>query len=346
MRPIHLFHFLLTALVCSGCGSGREESMDGEAIPVRTVPVRMQPIVRPIRTSGTLHASAEIRLSFKIGGIVERIGVREGERVRSGQILARLKPDEIGAQARQARIAFDKAQRDHERALRLFSDSVVTREQLQNAESGLDLAKSQLDIAEFNLRHAQIAAPSDGRVLKRLAEEGELVGAGHPVLLFGSHAESWRVRAGVADRDVVRIFPGDSAAVRFDAHPGTVFPARILEIPGAADPAGGLFETGLSLAPSEKTLYSGFAAAVEIFPAQSETMRIIPFEALVSVRGMEGQVFRVNPEGLAVPVPVQIAFFTDDAAVIARGLEGVASVVTEGAAYLSPRTKVRVVEDE
>ena len=120
----------------------------------------------PVRTSGRLSTKAEVRLSFKIGGIVEGIYAEEGQRVRRGATLARLNLAEIDAQVLQATSALDKAKRDLGRVEGLYKDSVATLEQYQDAQTGLDIAEANVRIANFNRKHAEIVAPAGGRILK------------------------------------------------------------------------------------------------------------------------------------------------------------------------------------
>ncbi len=87
-----------------------------------------------------------MKLSFKIGGIIKNIFVDEGQRVYKAQKLTELDLSEIKAQVNQAQSAFEKAKRDLERMKRLYADNVVTLEQLQNAETGFEIVKSNLKI--------------------------------------------------------------------------------------------------------------------------------------------------------------------------------------------------------
>jgi multidrug efflux system membrane fusion protein len=323
----------------------KEDSNDqtDSTVPVRVEAVRRLRLAQSVHTSGRLSSSSEIKLSFKIGGIIDAIPVREGQVVKKGQALASLKLDEIEGQVTQARAGFEKAQRDFKRVQNLYADSVTTLEQLQNAESGLQVARSNLEIVEFNLSHAVITAPSDGRVLKQLAEAGELIGAGYPVLFFGSQSGRWVVKAGVADQDLVRLSIRDSASVMFDAYPGRTFPAFVQEIAAGPDPQNGLYEVKLALHSTPESLFSGFVAKADIYPSVKEMVSVVPFEALVNVSGLAGYVYRINQDSLAVKIPVEIAYFIGNDAVIQKGLEGVDAVITEGAAYLSGDKKVRIV---
>ena len=118
----------------------------------------------PISAVGTLEPATSSRLSFKVGGPIARLYADEGDRVRSGQLLAELASDEIDAAVRQAEAALEKARRDAERMERLYRDSVVTLAQFQDAQTGFDVAESAHTSATFNQRYARITAPAGGRV--------------------------------------------------------------------------------------------------------------------------------------------------------------------------------------
>jgi len=90
----------------------------------------------------------KIKLSFKVGGIIETLLVEEGERVKAGQFLAHLEKSEIEAMAKQARSAYEKASRDYKRIVSLYQDSVATLEHMQDSETALNVARSSLEIAE------------------------------------------------------------------------------------------------------------------------------------------------------------------------------------------------------
>jgi RND family efflux transporter MFP subunit len=297
----------------------------------------------PLRTSGTLTSKAQAKLSFKTGGIIHRLYVMEGERVRKGRLLAALKLDEIRAYADQARNGYEKAKRDFDRAQNLYRDSVATLEQVQDARTGLNVAKSTLDIAEFNLGQSEIAAPSDGRVLKKLAAENELIGPGYPVFLFGTDGGKWSVKASATDRGAVRLAVGDSASVSFDAFPGELFPARVKTVSGAPDPMSGLFEVDLSLNTIKKNMASGLMADVDVFPSDKREMPAVPFEALIDAGGSQAFVFIVTGDSLAKKTPVRLGFLSNGTAVLEGGLKKTDRVVTDGAAYLEDGMRVREV---
>ncbi len=311
---------------------------------VRSVGIVSETISIPVHSSGFLATSEEMKLSFKAGGIVAAINVSEGDRVKKDDILAGLNLLEIKANVNIATNGYEKALRDWTRAKNLYADTVATLEQFQNASTALDIAKSNLEIARFNLRHSVIKAPGDGIILKQLVKENELVSAGYPVFLFGVSGERWKVRSGLSDRDIVRVNPGDSAIINMDAYPGIKFPAEVEQISGMSNPMTGTYEIELGLNGKGYRLAAGFIAAVDVFPAKKTNVMKVPVEAIVDADGETGYIYAVDGSGKAVRTRVNIVSITGSYAAVS-GISGeVKEIVSGGAAYLKDGMKVEVVK--
>ena len=123
MKKFPFIFVLLTALV--GCSKAPTAAVSTpKPAVVRTVPIEFSTEAAPINVSGVLARRTEAELAFKIGGIVEAVAVRAGDSVAKGQVLARLRFDEIDAQVSAARSAVDKARRDLARTEKLQSGAV------------------------------------------------------------------------------------------------------------------------------------------------------------------------------------------------------------------------------
>jgi multidrug efflux system membrane fusion protein len=363
---MHLrFLVAILAAALGACGRAQGEAAPAAApAEVRTAPVSRELLTLPVVGSGTLGSKEEIALSFKVQGVVERVFVDAGAVVRAGDRLATLDLSEIDAAVTRAQSAMDKAERDLSRARRLYADSVVTLSQLQDAETGAQVAGADLATARFNRRYAVIVAPASGVILRRRAEPGELVAPGATVLVLGSGARGSVIRVGLADRDVVRVRRGDRAVVRFDALPDQEFAGQVTEIAAAAEPATGAYVVEIALpgaAPSPadplsalrrggtgvRVLPSGLVGNVEIRPASGRLTTLVPIEALLEADGSEGTVYALSAlsgdRARAERRRVTVGFIAGDRVAVARGLEGVTAVITDGAAYLNDGAPVRVV---
>lgn len=315
-----------------------------ERVPVRTAPVEQKSIALPVHASGILSSSAEQRLSFKIGGVIQRILVEEGDVVRPGQLLAVLDKTEIDAQVTQAQQGLSKAERDLARVQGLYRDSSATLELLENATTGRDVAKETARIAQFNRQYAEIRATRGGKIIKKLMNEGEITGPGMPVLvLFETGNDDWVVRINVSDRDWARLNLGMIATVRMDAYPETIFNGKVSDLAPAADPASGLYPVEIKVTPQGKRFAPGLFASVDITPPQARTYALVPVEAIVEGEGKSAWVFAIQADGETVrKIPVQVAFLDGPKVVIAGGLENVGEVITAGAPYLTEKSRVRL----
>lgn len=317
------------------------------ATPVRLASVEDSTVSTELRAVGTLSPRDEIRLSFKIGGVIDGIAVEPGDAVRAGQMLAVLKRAEVDAALAQASEAADKARRDLERGKRLRADEVATEEQVENLTTAYRVAQASLEAARFNARFARIDAPVDGVVLQKLAEQNELVAGGEPVLVLGATGRGWVVRTALADRDAVRVQPGDLARIDFDAFPGREFPGAVTRIASSADQLTGTFEVEIEVAPAGARFARGLVAKVALVLGDGDerrTQAIVPVAALVEAEGPAATVYVVGPDTpVARRRQVAVGPVIGDRVVVTDGLVAGEQVVTDGAAWLVDGAPVRVV---
>lgn len=347
--------YLLLLATLWGCGSKLEKSADGAAssettvVPVRLAPVEQVERAEPVVASGLVSSSAEARLSFKIGGIINKLYAEEGQTVRKGQLLAMLNLTEIDAQVAQSQLAQEKAERDLGRVKKLYADTAATLEQLQNATTGSNVARQNLTIAQFNRGYAQIRASVDGTVTRKLVNEGEFVGPGTGVyLLSGNRRNDWVVRVGVSDKDWARLKLGDRAAVDLDAYPERSFSGQITELAQAADPVNKLYEVEIRLNPAGARFAPGLFAKATLSPTQRRTYAMVPIESIVEGNGKDGFVYVLaNRQQSAGPFhvrkqPIQIGYISGTNVLLTGGLNAISKVVTSGSAFLTEESIVDV----
>jgi RND family efflux transporter MFP subunit len=352
MTARHAAVILVAAVLLAGCGggsSGPDAPPQQDAAPVRTSPAETVTIPREIRAVGILAPRDEIRLSFKVGGVLDRVDVDVGDRVREGQVLAVLKRVEVDAAVSQAAEAADKARRDLERARQLRLDEVATEEQVQDLTTAYSVARSNLQAAQFNARFARIEAPADGIVLQRLAKADELVQGGQQVLVIGSTGAGWVVRAALVDRDVVRANIDDDASVTFDAFPGREFAGRVARIASSADPQTGTFEVEVEIANGDARFARGLVAkvALELAAVEGDTERtVVPLTAVVEANGASATIYVHDATaGVARRRQVAVGAIVGERVIVISGLEPGEQVITDGAAWLTDGRAVRVTDD-
>lgn len=346
MKKVHFLLLFFPALLLQSCTTSREETIttDRETIPVSILPLEKRQIDVRIQSAGTFTTDDEVFLSFKTGGIVQRVLVNEGDAVRKGQVLATLEMTEIDAAVEQARLAREKAQRDLLRARNLFADSVATREQVENAQTAFDLTERQLEAARFNGRFSTVRANADGYVLKKLVNEGQLVAPGTPVLqVNGAGKGRWILNAAVSDAEWAAIGIGDQALVRTGTEPGRPLRATVSGKSEGVDPYSGTFLVRLQVEDSKahKLAYGLFGNA-EIEASGKISGWQLPYESLLDGHGSEAYVFVTSDKRNARRVKVEVDKVENGRVIIRSGLEEIPYLIVSGSAYLQDQSKIHV----
>jgi RND family efflux transporter MFP subunit len=336
----------ILALSLIRCGENKAAVAQPAEIPI---PVSLQEVTtgargRVLLYSGLIASNTESRLSFKIGGIISRIYVKEGDHVSAGQPLATLDLTEIDAQVQQAAQNVEKIQRDEGRIRNLYRDTVASLEQVQNIHTQLTLATEALRITNFNRQYARIRAVSSGTILQKLMSEGEYASAGTSVFLFnGTDHNEWVVRFGVSDKDWAVLHKGDKATVAIDAYPDQGFSGTITKLAEAADQTGGTYAVEVTVSPSGHKLAPGLFCTLRLQPPSGKTYSFIPASALTEGEGSMGFVYTLNDDKKTVKkIPVHIAFLQGDQIAVNSGLDNVRQVVTQGVGYLTDGAPVLV----
>jgi RND family efflux transporter MFP subunit len=328
---------------CSAQAEGAKAAAAGEEVRVQLAPVERKVVSPPIHAVGVSVAKDQATLAFKVGGVIAALRVHAGDRVKAGELLASLDTAEVDAQVQQARAAVEKAERDVKRAQALVEARALPTQHAEDAQTALRMARQNLTIARFNKAHARLVASADGRVVRRLAEPGMVVAAGTPILQLDRAGQGYVVRAGLVDRDVVRVALGDAAEVSLDAFPGRTFRAKVSELAVEPSPLSGIYDVELRLDAPPPHLLAGLVAKVEITPATGEALTLVPVEALVEGDGHRATVFTLGADGRATQVAVETAFLLGDEIAVRHGLEHVERVVTRGASFLTEGARAQEV---
>ena len=336
---------LLVTMIISGCGTKdqKNENSGTHEIAVKLSPVIEKELAIPVKGSGLISSETEANLSFKIGGIIDKIFVEEGDQVRKGQLLARLDLTEINAKVTQAKNAHDKVVRDLKRVESLFEDDAATLEQVQDLTTLYKVTLEDLKIARFNLKYAEIRAISNGVVVRKMMNEGELVNPGTPVLFMNDTADSqWKLEIGVSDKDWARLQIGDHATIDVDAYPNTLFEGKVIRLSQGVDPTNGAYTIEISINPNHTKFATGMFAKAIINPTLKNKYWVIPIEAIANANGTNGNVFVMQGQHKVKRLPISIAFFDGNNVAISDGLNNVDKVITAGIGFINEYVTVKV----
>jgi HlyD family secretion protein len=197
----------------------------------------------PGRDRLTIYGNVDIRsvdLSFREPGRIAAVLKDEGDRVKEGDLLARLDPAtyqdalaEINADVEVKQAALKNAELGYQRNNNLIAYGGTSKEEYDNATSTRDQAQANLDLSKAQMASAQtdlddtcILAPSDGVVITRAQEPGAVVQAGSVVLTISLDRPIW-VRAYISESDLGRVHPGKEVEVFTDTQPNHPYHGKI-----------------------------------------------------------------------------------------------------------------------
>lgn len=331
---------------CKNTSDKTAEGFKEDTIPVKLLKLSQQTAGQQIKTSGVFTTDNEAILSFKNGGVINKVYVKEGDAVQAGQILAILNPTEVNASLGQAKLSVEKAQRDFQRAQTLYRDSVATLEQLQNAETALRIAQEQLRAAQYNQNQTEIRATASGYVLKRFVNDGQVVGPGTAVLQLNRIGGSdWQLKVGVSDQQWADIVIGDSATITSEVLGGDIS-AVVYKKAEGIDPSSGVFSVMLKVLPGayEKKIGAGMFAQATIHARKRFSHWQIPYDAILDGDAGKAFVFVTNDGKTAKQVAVKVDAIQQNVVSVSEGLADFQSLIVSGSAYLSDGSPIKVVE--
>ncbi len=364
MRPVRpsrtLFQRLGPAL-CSGllaavlAGCSRPPPPPEPLRAVRTQVVGADSAQLGREFAAEVRARTEQRLGFRVGGKLTAREAEPGQRVRAGQVLARLDPSDLrlAEQAAQAAVVAARASQelaaaDLQRFQDLHSQGFISATELDRRRSGLRAAQAQLDQALAQARaqgnqsdYALLKATAAGVVTGVDAEPGAVLAAGGPVLrlaLDGPRDAVFAVpedfvaelRAVLGRRGALGVKPWGST---------TVLPATLRELAAAADPVTRTFLAKADLGPA--TLDLGRTATVLLAAPPLAGVHKLPLSAVMQREGRTA-VWLLDPAAMTVRAqPIEVAGAEGNTVLVNAGLKAGQVVVTAGVHTLSPGQKVR-----
>ncbi|MFI4867901.1 MAG: efflux RND transporter periplasmic adaptor subunit [Steroidobacterales bacterium] len=274
-RALGLAIVAASLALLSACGRGPAATEPARA--VIALPVQAVDASVSARFPGEVHARYEMPLSFRVAGQLLVRDARLGDRVRKGQVLARLDDADAAKMRASAQAALDAAehrlsfallQRERDEAQsaqNLISQLQLdqTRDAYASALAARDQARQQRALAQAQWSYTTLVADHDGTITSEQAEVGQVLAAGQAVFGFAWSGER-DVVFGVPEAQLAGVSVGQAATVSLPALPGSSYAARVREISPAADPQSRTYRVKLTLEQNAQQLPLGMTAEVAL----------------------------------------------------------------------------------
>ena len=335
---------LLPLLLVVGCGTQAKSNPEDESPPA--LPVEVDTVTRgtaTARLSGTasLEAENEATVVARVGGVVEKVLVEEGQYVRANQTLAQLDDERLALEVRRAEVNLQKLKTAFDRTQTMYNKQLVSSETYEQAKSEYEAQKVATDLARLELTYTTVRAPIAGWVSLRHVKTGNMVRTNDPAFEI-TNLDPLRAVLHVPERELAKLAVGQPATLLFDALPGKTFTGRVALISPVVDASTGTFRVTVEVRDRSRTIKPGMFGRVHVQYDQREDALLVPKTALIEEDDAVS-VFIVN-DSIALQRTVKTGYSDRDRVEILEGLADGDRVVLSGQTALRDSARVEVIQ--
>lgn len=297
------------------------------------------------RYAGEVRSRVETQLAFRTTGkITERL-VNAGTVVQAGQVLARLDPGDNALNAQAAQAQAELAAADARRFRELRQQNFVSQAALDAKETTLKASQAQATLASNQKGYTVLKADQPGVIAQILADTGQVVTAGQPVLRF-SRLDALEVAISIPESRIAAFKVGDPASVTLwseasDTHSARTLQGHIRELSQVADSATRTYPARVSIGEASGALRLGMTATVQ-FTGKTESGLRVPLGAIFQQAQGKPAVWVVSPQQTVNLRPVTVRAWQEDGAVLESGVQAGERIVIAGVHKLTAGEKIRL----
>lgn len=328
--------------LASGCGAGPDASKGASGPPPATVElftVEPQSVRDDVELVGQLEADESVEIRSEIDGVIDGIAFAEGQEVKAGAVLFRLRDDEQQARLHEAQANIALAEDTFRRTSQLAERNIAAASQLDRARADLGAARARVEVAQVEVDRTQIRAPFDGVLGVRRVSRGDRVTRETPLVQLDAVA---RLRLSFVIPEIAVPLAKVGREVEFTTapFPGEKWKGEVFFVAPALDPATRRLLLAAYVANPDRRLRPGLFANLRLELGQREDAMVVPEEAVVYDR--QGTfVWRVSGENVAERVPVGVGQRRDGRVEVTRGLRGGDVIVSSGTHKVTPGARVQ-----
>lgn len=309
-------------------------------IPVEIANVKTGAISAYYAGTASLEAENEATVVARSTGIVQDIFVEEGDRVKAGQVLAKLDDEKLAFEVNRALSNLKKLEADLARSQELFDKKLVSQEAYQTVQYNYEAQKTAYESAKLDLEFTRIKAPIDGIISERMVKKGNLVPSNQSLFKVTDFDPLLAV-VFVPEKEMSKIKSGQNARMSFDALPNLMFNASVLRISPVVDQKTGTFRAVVEVRDPSNVLKPGMFGRVQVIYETHSQAMLIPKEAVIKEDQAE-HVFVIEG-GLAFKREIITGFNDVGVVEVLKGLSAGAQLVTLGQTSLRDSALVQVL---
>jgi len=342
---------LASSFFISGCEEP-PQTFVASSRPVKTMVIGGQQSGDTRTFPAVVDAIQKADISFRVNGKVHKILVKEGDKVKKGQLLAELDPTDFRITLKDRQASYDSAKANYDRAVKLVKKGAISQVDHDEIRAKYHSAKANLETALQDLLYTQLKANFDGYIAKRHVENFEEVIFSQTIFSL-EDVSALKIKIDVPENLMILINKSGENARQlyaiFDNISNQQFPLRFLEASTKADPNTKTFKITLEMqTPDNYNVLPGMTATViaQLHPeeVQSDTSVTLPISAIIADNEKQATVWVVDEKTMTVnPKNVIPGLMVGDTMQV-DGLNPGERVVIAGASFLRNNMKVTLLE--
>lgn len=343
-----IFVFFLIGIIINfvGCTSKaaaneKKKKKVEEAIPVEVTKVVKGNISAYFTGTASLEAENEAKVVAKVGSVVEKIFVEEGNHVKEGQVLAQLDDDKLVLDLVQAKARLKQLENDFKRKEELYKKNIISTETFEIIKSDFEMQKAAAGLARLMKEYTSIRAPIGGVISERMIKKGNMLAKDQPCFRITDFDPLLAILH-VPEKEMSKLEKNQNASFTVDALPKETFTGKIERISPIVNPRTATFKVTVSVTDPGGKLKPGMFARVSIVYDVHTNTPLVPKDAVLT-EGNESVVFLVKNNKAHRKI-VETGYINTTHLEIRNGLKPGDSVVQTGVGGLKDGSAVEILE--
>lgn len=322
----------------------KEAAIAKEKPPVNTITYSVAPttISDRINLPGAIEPWTRLNLLSKIGGSVTEVNVKEGDRVKKGDILAKIEVTDYKIALTRAEAAYKLARADFKRDQSIYDKGVIPTATLEANSTRMQTAKADYENAKLMLSRTAVKSPMEGVIRRMDAKIGLQLSVGDPIAEI-LQIDRMKGVIGIPESDVTAVKKLDSVDITIQALGNKTIQAKKYFLPPSPETIARLYNLELEIDNSSSDILAGMFIRADIVKSTVENALTIPFYSVIS-RNDEQYVFLDN-EGVAEKKFIELGIMEAWMVQVTAGLQPGDKILVEGHRDVEDGQKINVIKN-
>lgn len=331
---------LVLIMIMAGCSGGDEEDSGKVEQTISIKAMVVEPVSKDLRKeyTGTLEGERQAVIYAKIAEAVDKIYVREGDKVKANSAVIGLDKNGPSSNYLQSRSTYKNAEKTYNKMKYLYEQGAISETQFDQAETNYEVTRANFEAARQTV---ELTSPISGTVTSIDVSVGDFVTQGQKAATVAT-VEKLRMKFGVNAGDIKYFSVGDHVAIYVEGISSEQSQGQVVTVARSADPVTRTFQVEVEIDNSDGVFKPGMFARAEIVIESFEDILVIPHRSIVN-RSDGDYVFVVHGDAVRFAA-IKLGVEFDGMVQVLDGLSPSDTIVTLGQDYLDDGFKIRINE--